>query len=396
MKLFSTARRTNSTWAGHLEATLPFLDRVDDPFFAEVRRVLEVWFSHYPAESRGHLRNRLLGDAERDSHAASFELLVHEFYWRAGWRAEVEPSIPGTDHRPDFLWTRCADTMIMEARVVSGLSDEAYRAERRRRALYDAIDRMQPHSFYLKLDIEQDGARQPPVKTVIAELERWLATLDADAATAALQARPRFDSAPSRRLEVSGWTLRFAALPVKPELRGRITGRALGALPAETKVFDPRIAIRRAMRDKGGRFGDLEHPYVVALALQEIVVDHDDVRAALLGDAVATIHGFDATQRPAMTRERNDNGYWSARRASGRRVSAVLTIEHPRPWTAPRLEPQLWVNPWASRPYRAHRLWPWTSLDPTGTQLTFGAAETTAAELLRLPRDWPPGSPSCS
>jgi hypothetical protein len=87
-----------------------------------------------------------------------------------------------------------------------------------------------------------------------------------------------------------------------------------------------------------------------------------------------------------------DDGYWSARRGAGARVAAVLTVATPRPWNVPRLEPHLWLNPWAPTPYSGRRLWRWTTVDPDTGEFQEGAAETTTADLLHLSPDWPPGA----
>lgn len=66
-----------------------------------------------------------------------------------------------------------------------------------------------------------------------------------------------------------------------------------------------------------------------------------------------------------------------------------MTTRYPRPWSAAALEPHLWLNPWALRPYDGPQLWASTTVDAeTGKFVSSDAAVTTAG-LLELPNDWP-------
>src|SRR4051794_6368958 len=86
---------------GRPEGNFEFYDRAATPFWGEVRRVLNEWFSRYPMGAREGLRRDLTSSRDRATDAALWELLLHELYSRAGFDLEVHPQLPGTRRTPD-------------------------------------------------------------------------------------------------------------------------------------------------------------------------------------------------------------------------------------------------------------------------------------------------------
>jgi hypothetical protein len=249
--------------------------------------------------------------------------------------------------------------VLLEARFATGASEKKWKQDRRRRALYEAVDRAWPDDFKVKLDIKRDGQQQPPVRAIVDQLEVWLATLDADAVAAALQRHASFQVAPMLPVSVSGWELEFRALPLKRERRGT-GGTMLSVFPTETYAGDPATTVRAALKAKGSRFGTPPHPLVIALAIEEPWLHDEDIESALYGQTVAYVSP--GNEPLAYAHGRNDDGYWSGRRVAGRRVSAVVTARSVRPWlVATRVEPHLWLNPWADKLYDVDRVWAWTA-----------------------------------
>jgi hypothetical protein len=229
------------------------------------------------------------------------------------------------------------------------------------------------------------------VGPVVAELEPWLAQLDPVAVTEALRTQGSFRALPYREIATGDWVLRFTPVPVDPAKRGKLTGPLIGIGPVQTSVSDPTAAIRKALGKKGRRYGTTPLPLVVALAMEELGIETGDVAAALFGKVTTLVSS--QGEPVVLGQRRLDDGYWNPRRNAGQRVAAVLTVATPRPWNITTLEPHLWLNPWAPRPYTGPRLWQWTTVDPRVGDFQLGPAETTAACLLDLPSEWPPGAP---
>jgi hypothetical protein len=383
------AARTDGSPKGHLEGTFEFHDRASTQFWAEVRRVINEWFAHYPAGAREDLRRDLTSSSDRASEAAMWELMLHELYFRAGFDLEVHPELPGSSRRPDFLVSRGHEAFLLEARVVNDESDEDRLRERRRRAIYELIDRVRPDAFYVRLEILRDGEQQPRVRTLEARLQGWLESLDPDVVEADLVGAQDFRAAPTFEFESRGWHLRFYAIAARAERRGRLSGGVLGILPGGTFVGDPARAVRSALREKGSRYGDTPLPLVLAFAIEGLLIKQDHVESALFGTTVAELDSRDPTV--VISEYRKDDGYFAPQR--GRRVAGVVTVPTPRPMFAPQLTPHLWLNPWAERPFAAERLWAWTTVSPNDRTLEHGAATVTPAQLLGLAEPWPPGEP---
>jgi hypothetical protein len=223
----------------------------------------------------------------------------------------------------------------------------------------------------------------------VSELQRWLATLD-PAAIAETVRHGSLRAAPSRDIVADDWVLRFTPIPVDSDKRGNLTGPMIGIGHVETSRSDPTAAVRKALREKGRRYGSL-HPLVVALDLEEFGIETGDIAAALFGRVVNQLSG--GTEPRIIGERRDDDGYWSARRNAGARVAAVLTVATPRPWNVADLIPRLWINPWAPHPYAGPRLWDWVTVDPHTGQFVEGPSEATTAHLLGLAPGWPPGQP---
>jgi hypothetical protein len=257
--LFQTRLRTDPSPKGHLEEE----------------------YEDYPPHEREELRQRLRSGDERESHAAFWELLLYKLYAGAGFEVSVHPEVEGTTRRPDFLLERDGRRVLVEARFATGASEEKWKQDRRRRALYQAIDRARPADFKVKLDIKRDGERQPPVRAIVDQLEAWLATLDAPAVAATLQQYATFQAAPSLPVSVDGWELEFRALPLKRERRG--TG---GTMPY---AGDPTTTIRAALKAKGSRYGRPSYRPVIALAIEEPWLHDDDIESALYGQTVGYV-----------------------------------------------------------------------------------------------------------
>ena len=79
------------------------LDRSARTDSAEVREMIEQWFSAYPVEHQSELRSRLRLEEDSQFRSAYFELFLHALLSAMGFRLTVHPQVPGTGNTPDFL-----------------------------------------------------------------------------------------------------------------------------------------------------------------------------------------------------------------------------------------------------------------------------------------------------
>lgn len=91
--LFDHFVRTDASPSAESEDYFTFLNRVDTPFWAEVRRVLDVWFSRYPGERAPALRREFRSRRGRQQRGAFWELYLHELFLQLGYSVVVHPGL---------------------------------------------------------------------------------------------------------------------------------------------------------------------------------------------------------------------------------------------------------------------------------------------------------------
>lgn len=340
--------RTDATPRAHQESAYAFLDRAAGPRWERVRSELDSWFAQLPAAARADLRNRFAQHAELDHAGAFWELWVHEAHRRRGFDVTVNIGCEAGERRQDFVLAREHERCWLEATVVGGDSPLSFTARRLDEQLRDIVATVRAPRFSLALEVVRYGACSPGRRRIVPPLERWLGELD-----------PRELRAPVvKRLAFDDWVAEVEAIALDDALarpcgRTQLVPRGVGGGP----VNDVR-PLRRKIKKKAARYGELDRPYLLAvLALGDHVREHDVERA---------LHGAGA----------HDHAVWRGpggpcnTRLSGVLVARGLRSTDPLP-TAPAAQPTLWRNPWALYPLGRAVALPWRE--------AAGAAQPVAA-----------------
>jgi hypothetical protein len=115
-------------------------------------------------------------------------------------------------------------------------------------------------NFLIALTIKHEGTEQPRVRSIAGRLDSWLESLDPDDVLADIESateRGELAVVPELDLEVRDWVLTFKAWPNAPDKRYG-GGRLLGALPASGAFVEANAErIYKAVKDKGGHYGEL-------------------------------------------------------------------------------------------------------------------------------------------
>jgi hypothetical protein len=179
-----------------------------------------------------------------------------------------------------MLVSRDETSFYLEATAVMGddvwTPQETARAER----LYDAINQAKVPNFLVDVEIEEIGGSTPGRRDVVVELVGWLNGLDPDALLAAESAGQEPET---RELRFRGWSLRFTAIPLRPEARGADEHRLIGSQSRSFGQIEDVAPLRRKLKKKARHYGDLDHPYVIAVLCAGTFVDDADISAALYG-----------------------------------------------------------------------------------------------------------------
>lgn len=393
-RLFSTFERTDPSPQHHNERVYDFLNRVDRRWHEGVRQTLEEWLEAAPNEFAERVAREFRSTRDRQCLGAFWELYMFVMWTRLRYQTEIEPVISGTPRIADFLIDSTDGRAIVEA-TVSFEEGADSPASRRQGDAYEALDRTNSPNFFLWIYVEQGEGPMPSLAPVRRELEIWLATLDPDAVAADLDERGRHNNLPELRVHAGSWMLRFEAFPKSPAARGQAGIRPLGVFDTGgARVLNTITRLREALIAKADQTRGADLPVVIALNAHGFFVDDDDIYASLFGDEAIQFHvGSDREVGGRSIRQ--PTGFWTERRL-GRRphVSAVLTVQNLGPWNVDRIEPVLWLNPWAHRPMLIDLPFRRVEIDLVAGARSETAARNAIADILQLGANWPaPGGP---
>lgn len=332
--------------AEHGEPHSSYLDRSARPQFAAARERINEWFSRICPTMQAGAMARLRSGDDYQFSSAYWELYLHELFVRLGYEVVCEPLLP-SGRRIDFLVTREGSSMYVEATVAHS-SDDERAADARRNRLYRELERVDTDRFMLGIEIERAGSSDMPnVKQLRSQLETWLAMLDPDEVGEEWE---RAERLPEFRWEAAGWSLVFEALALQPEFQGEAIDRPLGMFMDETGgQIDDETPLRRALERKAPRrYGDLDHPYVIAVC-EFPFSSHGSGwhrRNVLYGRSAVTF-GPNGTEEV-----RHADGFWRGRgqRPRNKRVAATILAAEIQPWYFDDNALTWWDNPFADVP----------------------------------------------
>ncbi|WP_030617679.1 hypothetical protein [Streptomyces sclerotialus] len=344
--------------------------------------MINEWCSHLPDQDQPSLRSRLR-DRNSDANVSSalWELYLHEMLLGSGCTVEIEPGIGTRGTNPDFLVTREGQQFVVEAKWTVQRLDGTVSNKQLPPVLIDAIDGVPSPNFFVSYRIHQTGSGTPSQRRLKTGLERWLASLDPDQVIA--------DEAPlpKHTWQEAGWSLSFEAIPRSPDRRGDPTSRTIGFYPPMTWFNDESDQVLDAVKEKGGKYGDLALPFIVAVGRAGAFPEDEDVESALYGTSVEYV------RNSTPTFGRQPDGYWTATYDHAhRRVSGVLTVNNPAPWTWTKHTPVLWHSS-DPRSLPALVLPTWATAQVIDAHVEHQPPTCPIYTALGLPEHWPIGVP---
>lgn len=392
MRLFDSIERSDDSPAEYAEPAFRFLNRSARPVCDQIRKVLGDWFSSYPLEGQSDLYGRFRSDNNVQHRGAFFELLLHGLLIRLGCNVQLHPELgKSNERRPDFLVdSPICGKFFVEAVLATDESDKEATARARMNQVYDALNRMNSPDFFIGMELTGEPVTPPSAKGIRSFLEENLARLNPDEVAALLKDED-FSVLPRWRYEHDGWTIDFFPVPKSPNARGKSGIRPVGLHFSGIEFVDSKGSIRQAILTKAGSYGNLDHPYVIAVNALGEHVDEIDVREALFGTEQWTIQTSSSSEPadPKMTRQ--PDGVWTS--ASGpryTRVSAVLVTKRLLPWNIPRVDARLYHNPWAQQRCTCE-LTRLPQAVPENNRMTL-LEGTSLGALLGLSPEWPESS----
>jgi hypothetical protein len=352
--LFGEHLRTDTDLKSRCESEWAYLDRSDRVEARRVRAFLNRWAAEYPAAEQDELSARLRSEDDRKFESASFEITLFALLRSLGCDVVVHPALRnGSDKHPDFLATTpSGEPLYAEAATTSGHSHERAAATRRANTVLDLIDgRVVSPDLFLFLDVEGEPETPPEGRKLVDDLQQWIDGLDSDTVSARIETGQGLEHAPQMTWEHEGWKVVFSAVPMRPDACGK-GHRPVGAVVGEVLVVDDRKSIRDAVLAKGGRYGELELPFLVCVNFEGLGIDERDEIEALFGQEQLVRYVSDPAAE--LVARRRPNGAWTGRRGPRyTRVSAAWLFRSVSPWNVASRKSTVYLNPWSSKPLPA-------------------------------------------
>lgn len=278
--LFDTLDRQMDHGKRPDQGDFEYLNLSGRPEAARVRDFIEACLRSYPAEHRPEIVARLKA-SDLQFASATFELFLNRLFSLLNWTVTVHPELPnGSPKRPDFLvHTPEGGAFYLEATLVRQFSEQEQAVERRKNEVIRAIDDIPSPDFLLDVYLSGSPRSTVPRRNLRRGLRRWIASLDYDIAFEQYRNRERL---PEYDYEHDGWKIRFKPIPRGPERRGS-GRRAIGAFGGGVRPVKVLPGIRDAAKSKGGRYGELDLPLIVAINVEDRQVDTSVERDALFG-----------------------------------------------------------------------------------------------------------------
>ncbi|WP_235738769.1 hypothetical protein [Nocardioides alcanivorans] len=384
MTLFSQRDRTDTSPRAHGETQHAFYDRVGGAFWDDVRDLVESWFSRVDQTDQLDLGGRLRSDDDRQFNGAFHELYLHESLLRMGYTLTIHPTLPNSDRHVDFLAEKGQRAFYLEAGSARP-SDVATASSARMGQVYEFLNKMDSPNFRFAVKLVQHSKHPLKPGPLRNKVREWIETLNPD--DCLLSDSVRLAELPQLSYEDSGWLLELTAMGRPPWQRGDSAVRNV-RMTEDDQVWTDEGGIAKTLKAKGRAYGELDAPFVVAVATGSMGVTDGDIAALLYGNG----HWDSDGSGGAQLKQRQPNGYWKAGSHSKHRgVSAVLVVPLLRPATIAAQQHTIWEHP--DPEIKVDELSLWRRAIYDNGMPTFIDPERTQADWFDLDDDWPTGDP---
>ncbi|MNE22592.1 hypothetical protein D3C80_1158080 [compost metagenome] len=344
--LFEEKERVDQDSKRYIENDFTYLDRSARKESDNVRQFLNKWVNCFPKQEAIEIISRIKSGDKIAFDSAVFEVFLYSIIKSLGYHIDIHPELDnGSKKRPDFLVrTPNGDEFYLEAVLASEDSKEKKAKEQIKNVVLEAINSINSPDFFIGINAEGDPNTPPSSKKLCSFITLWLTQLDPDIVMENVE-KNGLDSIPSIIWKHEGWCIEFEAIPKNPEKRGK-GQKVIGLHSNGFREVNTWKTIIKAIRSKGGRYGELKKPFIIAICVDEFSIDRYDETQALFGQEELIINIETLTILPKKRRARN--GAWLGPQGiQYTRVSGVWIFNSVNPWNLVTRQNTLYFNPWA-------------------------------------------------
>ena len=282
------------------------------PEIVEIRSDVLQQLGVVPEPHRSRWEKRLKSKLDPSHFSVRLEIFLHHFFNARGWRIGIEPDLPGTRNRPDFLVSKGDHRMVVEAKTVLGAESDMQQ-DSHLMQLADGISGKLNCTVLIHPMIDLPSSL--PNRRIAAEIENRASEVDL------LQ-----EFFVEGRHQGQPYSLEVTVISEDKPSSTADVGVTIGQA-VDVKIGHP---VREAIRAKAKKYGGLEAPFVIAiwpkLPFHFSFGDDDDL-VALYGDKT-----WQWPDHSDLREVVKPNGVFTVKRKDGShrysQVSAVLLC-HP-------------------------------------------------------------------
>lgn len=379
--IYDYCERTDLAPQRNDETSFEFLNRAGGSLWRHSRALHQKWADRLRGREYAEMRAALRSEDEQ-ARSAFLELYLHECLVRGRHEVVIHPELGHTSRRPDFLASRDATRVFVEA-IVPGSSLAERASANRMGDLLAALDQVGDDSFTLMTTSIMQGSNSAPAGSLRDQIRRWLTQLDPDSVDT--------EDLPSQTFEKDGWSVTIKAIPINRNIRGTVERSIRVYAHGDARFVDDGATLVNALESKAKRYGHLDAPFVIAVGTTSFAKDEEYVFNALFGSVSWTLDGLNPGEEITARRVRNRDGYFGSPGAwRNRRVSAVLIVDQLLLHDPTRARVSLWTHPDPLRPLPNEPMFPGVIHEWNG-ECTAKRDALDARRLLGLTDDWPQG-----
>ena len=337
MTLFDDTERKDLNEAPKDTSAFSVLNSYEWPDAALHRALLESWFERFPDEAKKDLRRRFRSNDDHTHESALFELFLHELLNQLGCEVVVHPEVPDSSGHPDFCVDYGTGSFYLEATTVGQQRGPFTRSANEEDVIRKLSQLTSPH-FQIGVDLEGKLRRILSAKEVTRPFEELVADHHPDEVQRMIDEGGTY-AAPCRRIEHGTWSLTGWLVPVPCDSRGKTDSLPLLIDRYKAKWVDSITLVRKALRDKSSKYGELDAPFMVAVGLRDVFAGggNDEYRRRI---DLEVLFGKETRYGRAK------DGIWGDGRYT--RLASVLMFRSIDLWNLPRASACVYLNPWST------------------------------------------------